>query len=73
MDVLFDFHPDDGPVQTVTVFNCSPILFSQLKAGHGNQVLNDCYALECKPDGASFGSYIFRAARITNVRAKSVG
>jgi len=73
MDVLFDFHPVDGPKQEVRVFNCAPYLLDQLKAGHGNFSWGDgtgtgVYALECQPEGNSFGPYTFRASRVTNVR-----
>ena len=73
MDVLFDFYPDDGPKQEVRVFNCAPYLLDQLKAGHGNTSYGDgsgnsIYALECQPEGASFGQWTFRASRVNNVR-----
>lgn len=66
--VLFDFHPDDGPVEQVTIPGCPDDLYEALlhaAAGHdGDQVftINGCEV------AGGYGTYHFRAARIRNVR-----
>ena len=75
MNVKFDFHPGndphtrDGTVQTVLVTDCPPAMYRDLQDAAAGQFDDEHYfSIECKPEGASFGTWMFRATRISNVR-----
>jgi hypothetical protein len=70
--VTFDFHGDDGPVQQVTVPDCSAELLASLRDAEAGKDGNDTFQISnCHPAGASVGTWLFRASRIRNVQEAS--
>lgn len=70
MAIMFDFHPDGGPVQPVVVHSSDPVWFDRLTACADGTVPGDSVVTipDCTPEGAGRGEFIFRAGRVRNVR-----
>ncbi len=73
MFVTFDFHADDGAVQRVDVPDCDPDLYQLLVDCEAGRVqaaegMRNVLEFECRPEGASYGTWLFNPDRVRNVR-----
>jgi hypothetical protein len=70
MPILFDFHPDSGDVQPVTVHADDDATFEMLRRCADGEAdpLSVVTLTDCEPQGADRGEFIFRAGKIRNVR-----
>jgi hypothetical protein len=70
MDVTFVFHPDDAAPQRVTIPDCADHMYEALVAAAAGSLGPDAaISLRCEPEGGSYGQWVFRASRITDVQA----
>lgn len=70
MAILFDFHPSDGPVRTVTVHTDNNSVHRRLAECADGAVdrAEIVRITDCTPEGADRGEHLFEAGRISNVR-----
>lgn len=69
MSVTFVFHPDDADAQRIHVPDCADHMYRALVDAAAGALSPDAViSLRCQPEGASYGQWVFRASRISDVR-----